>query len=149
MLLSWPMRRSWIRGSGFLGDLWAPAELRAPLVALPADIGVVEPGMVLLPGVAAGPPQLPAVLCTECTCVRLPAVCAVLAVPGVYMPAARGLLPAPPSIRLGKGCCWCCMPGVLAEPKGKGVLLPLLVLTQPPSPAGAGGDRALMGSGPL
>lgn len=67
------------------GDLLPAEEPWPPLVALPADLGVVDPGVVLEGGI--GPPQLPAVLCTECTCVRLPAVCAVLAVPGVHKPA--------------------------------------------------------------
>lgn len=145
MLLSWFMMNLW-RSFASAGDMLAPDEPWAPLVALLADMGVVEPRVVVLTGVAAGPPQLPAVLCTDCTCVRLPAVCAVLAVPGVHMPAVRGLLPAPPSMGLAKGC----MPGVLVEPKGRGVLLPLLVLTQPPNPAGGGGVRApVAGSRPL
>ena len=126
------------------GDLLAPDEPRAPLVALLADMGVVEPGVVLT-GVAAGPPQLPAVLWIDCTCVRLPAVCVVLAVPGVHRPAGRG----PASIGLPKGASSCPMPSGAVEPKGSGVLLPLLVLTQPPSPAGGGGVGPARGSGTL
>ena len=51
-LLSLSMITLWIL---FLsaGDLLAPDEPRAPLVALLADMGVVEPGVVLT-GVAAG-----------------------------------------------------------------------------------------------
>lgn len=100
------------------GDLLAP-EL---LVALLADMGVVDPGVELIGG--AGPPQLPAVLCTDCTRVRLPPVCAVLAVNGVHRPCIMGL---PGSNGLAKGCC--CMPMGAMEPKGRGVLLPRLVLT--------------------
>jgi hypothetical protein len=67
------------------GDLLPAEEPWPPLVALLADLGVADPGVVLEGGTE--PPQLPAVLCTECTRVRLPAVCAVLAVPGVHRPA--------------------------------------------------------------
>lgn len=110
------------------GERLAPDDLAPPLVVLLADMGV--PGLELEGG--AGPPQLPAVLCTDCTRVMLPPVCAVLGVPGVPMPGPRGLI-----MWLGKGCC-CMLPMGLPYPKGGGVPLPRLVLTQPPGAAGRG-----------